>query len=894
MDNICIGMLAHVDSGKTTLAEAMLYKSKTIRTLGRVDNKNTFLDTNYQERDRGITIFSKQAIMTINNCTYTLLDTPGHVDFSAEMERTLQVLDYAILIISATDGIQSHTETLWRLLARYKIPTFIFVNKIDQPTANRSRVLEQLKNKLSTSIIDFSYPNSECCQEEIALCDEQLLDTFLNGETISDNSIKQLIKQRKLFPCFFGSALKITGIDEFINHITSYTESNLYSADFGAKIFKISRDTAKTRLTHLKVTGGTLSVKMQIGDNEKINQIRIYSGEKYTTVNKAMPGMICAVTGLEATSAGMSLGSDKTCITPMLEPVLTYKLNILDNTDVLAALPKLKLLEEEHPELHIVWNEFLREIQVQLMGTVQIEVLQNLIKERFNLSVSFEHGNIVYKETISNTVEGVGHFEPLRHYAEVHLILEPGEEGSGITYCADCQENLLDKNWQRLILTHISEKTHIGVLSGSPLTDVKITLVAGRAHQKHTEGGDFRQATCRAIRQGLMQADCVLLEPFYQFTLTIPTACVGRAMTDLERMKADFELSSQNAGNFELSSQNNDSNNINNHEFSTITGIVPVSEFGEYQIEVIAYTKGTGTVSCTMAGYKPCHNTDEVLERIGYDANKDTLNPSDSVFCSHGAGEIVLWNKVFEHMHLESVLAQRNGQTQNNTFLSNSKQTSRTVSNEPIGLDEIESILNQTYYANSSNSAKKKWKKASSVQKYNYSSSNSISSEDNGQHTSQAASAHKKKSHISKEHYLLVDGYNIIYAWDELKELASVNMDSARGRLLDILCNYQAMTKCTLIAVFDAYRVKGHDTELLDYNNIHVVYTKEAETADRFIEKFAHQHGQNHHVRVATSDGQEQIIIIGQGCQLVSAREFLQEITDMEQYIRETYLNKPL
>ncbi len=491
-------------------------------------------------------------------------------------------------------------------------------------------------------------------------------------------------------------------------------------------------------------------------------------------------------------------------------------------------------------------------------------------------------------------MEGVGHFEPLRHYAEVHLILEPREEGSGITYCADCQENLLDKNWQRLILTHISEKTHIGVLSGSPLTDVKITLVAGRAHQKHTEGGDFRQATYRAIRQGLMQADCVLLEPFYQFTLTLPTACVGRAMTDLERMKADFELSSQNTGNFELSSQNNDSNNINNHEFSTITGIVPVSEFGEYQIEVIAYTKGTGTVSCTMAGYKPCHNTDEVLERIGYDANKDTLNPSDSVFCSHGAGEIVLWNKVFERMHLESVLAQRSGQTQNNTFLSNSKQTSRTVSNEPIGLDEIESILNQTYYANSSNSAKKKWKKASSVQKYNYSSSNSISSEDNGQHTSQAASAHKKKSQISKEHYLLVDGYNIIYAWDELKELASVNMDSARGRLLDILCNYQAMTKCTLIAVFDAYRVKGHDTELLDYNNIHVVYTKEAETADRFIEKFAHQHGQNHHVRVATSDGQEQIIIIGQGCQLVSAREFLQEITDMEQYIRETYLNKPL
>lgn len=894
MDNICIGMLAHVDAGKTTLAEAMLYKSGTIRTLGRVDNKNTFLDTDYQERDRGITIFSKQAIMTINNCTYTLLDTPGHVDFSAEMERTLQVLDYAVLIISATDGIQSHTETLWRLLARYKIPTFIFVNKMDQPAANQPRILEQLKNKLSSSIIDFSQPNSEYCQEEIALCDEQLLDIFLNKEMISDSSIKQLIKQRRLFPCFFGSALKMTGIDDFINYVAFYTESSLYSDEFGAKIFKISRDAAKTRLTHLKVTGGILSVKMPIGDNEKINQIRIYSGEKYTTVNKATPGMICAVTGLESTTAGMSLGNDKTCITPMLEPVLTYKLNILDNTDVLAALPKLKLLEEEHPELHIVWNEFLREIQIQLMGTVQIEVLQNLIKQRFNLNVAFEHGNIVYKETISNTVEGVGHFEPLRHYAEVHLILEPGEEGSGITYSTDCQENLLDKNWQRLILTHISEKTHIGVLSGSPLTDVKITLVAGRAHQKHTEGGDFRQATYRAIRQGLMQADSVLLEPFYNFILTLPTECVGRAMTDLERMKAIFELSSQNTSNFELSSQNNYSNTINSNEFSIITGIVPVSEFGEYQTEVIAYTKGAGKVNCTMAGYKPCHNTDEVLERIGYDADKDTLNPSDSVFCSHGAGEIVSWNEVFGRMHLESVLAQRTGQAQNNIISGNSKQISRTVSDEPIGLDEIESILKQTYYANQSDSSKKKWKKKSSIQKYNYNSSNHVSSENNGQSTSKTTFASGKKPHVPKEHYLLVDGYNIIYAWDELKELALVNMDSARGRLLDILCNYQAMTKCTLIAVFDAYRVKGHDTEILDYNNIHVVYTKEAETADRFIEKFAHQHGQNHHVRVATSDGQEQIIIIGQGCQLVSAREFLQEITDMEQYIRETYLNKPL
>lgn len=870
MNNICIGLLAHVDAGKTTLAESMLYKSGTIRTLGRVDNKNTFLDTDQQERDRGITIFSKQAVMTINNNNYTLLDTPGHVDFSAEMERTLQVLDYAILIISAADGIQSHTETLWRLLARYKIPAFIFVNKMDQPTANRQSVFEQLKNKLSNSIIDFSNPDSEFCQEEIALCDELLLDAFLNGEKISNDSIRQLIKQRKLFPCFFGSALKITGIEEFLNSIATLTESNSYPTEFGAKIFKISRDSAQTRLTHLKVTGGTLSVKMQMGDNEKINQIRIYSGEKYTTVNTATSGMICAVTGLEKTTAGMSLGNNNSCIAPILTPVLTYKLTILDNTDTLAVLPKLKILEEEHPELHIVWNELLQEIQVQLMGTVQIEVLQNLIKERFNLNVMLEHGNIIYKETISNTVEGVGHFEPLRHYAEVHLILEPGEEGSGITYCADCSEDLLDKNWQRLILTHISEKTHIGVLIGAPLTDVKITLAAGRAHQKHTEGGDFRQATYRAIRQGLMQADCVLLEPFYNFKLTIPTQCVGKAMTDLEQMSAIFELSSQNE-----------------HSTSTITGIVPVSEFGDYQTEIISYTKGMGRISCTMAGYKPCHNTDEILAQTHYDANKDPLNPADSVFCSHGAGEIVAWNEVFERMHIDSVLAQRTGQVQNLSM--NSKQSSRTISDEPIGLDEIEAILNQTYYANRSNRSKKKWKKTSSIQKYNYNSSDNILSDDD----KQTAYSNKKEPHIFKEHYLLVDGYNIIYAWDELKELASVNMDSARGRLLDILCNYQAMTKCILIAVFDAYRVKGHDTEILDYNNIHVVYTKEAETADRFIEKFAHQHGQKYHIRVATSDGQEQIIIIGQGCQIVSAREFLQEITDMEQYIRETYLNKP-
>jgi len=882
VDNICIGMLAHVDAGKTTLAEALLYKSGAIRKLGRVDNKNTFLDTDSQERARGITIFAKQAIFSVNNNQYTLLDTPGHVDFSAEMERTLQVLDYAILIISGTEGIQAHTDTLWRLLARYKIPSFIFVNKMDQPSANKANILEQLKNRLSDSIIDFSFPESDNCQEEIALCDEQLLEAYLAGEPISNRDITELIRQRRIFPCFFGSALKMIGIDELLVHIANLTRPSDYSADFSAKVFKISRDSAGTKLTHLKVTGGILSVKMQIGASEKVNQIRIYSGEKYSTVNEAKAGMICAVTGLESTAAGTPLGNAD-CILPMLEPVLNYQLILPDNMDALLALPKLRMLEEEIPELHIVWNEVLSEIQLQLMGAVQLEVLQSLIFERFHFKVSFGQGNIVYKETIANTVEGVGHFEPLRHYAEVHLILEPAQSGSGITYAADCSEDVLDKNWQRLILTHIAEKTHYGVLTGAPLTDVKITLVSGRAHQKHTEGGDFRQATYRAIRQGLMQAESVLLEPYFDFTLIIPTECVGKAMSDLERMKAKFELSSESINSLSLENTKDKSD-----AFTAITGTVPVSEFGEYQTELMAYSKGRGRIHCHMCGYKPCHNAEEIIEGFGYDAKRDTFNPADSIFCSHGAGEVVPWYKVFERMHLESVLAVRNGQSENEIVIKNQQKSNHSVSDEPIGLDEIDAIIKQTYYANSSigaknKSSKKKWSKKNTAKTYDFNKT-----ADNEPYIK------TETVQNNRENYLLVDGYNIIYAWEELKALALASMDGARGRLLDILCNYQAMTKCNLIVVFDAYRVKGHDTEIFDYNNIHVVYTKEAETADRYIEKFAHTHGRRHNVRVATSDGQEQIIILGQGCLLVSAREFQKEVAAVEAHIREQYLTKPL
>lgn len=863
-NNIALGMLAHVDAGKTTLSEAMLFKAGAIRKLGRVDNRDAFLDTDKMERARGITIFSKQAVFELDNMSVTLLDTPGHIDFSAEMERTLQVLDYAVLVISGADGVQSHTETLWRLLARYHIPAFIFVNKMDQPGTDRTRLLEQLKNQLSDSIIDFSFPEA-IDAEELSLCDETLLEQFLSDGKLDSAAIAAAIAKRRVFPCFFGSALKLNGIDALLDAFTRYIQFKKYPEQFGAKVFKIARDASGNRLTYLKVTGGRLCARMQITPDDKISQIRIYSGEKYTAVNEAEAGAVCAVTGFDTSFAGQSVGSDTESCVPMLEPVMTYRLILPENTDPVQILPSLRMLEEEEPQLHIVWNELLNQINIQVMGDVQTEVLQSIIQERFNIKTSFSTGSIIYKETIKNTVEGVGHFEPLRHYAEVHLIIEPGERGSGIQYKTDCSEDILDKNWQRLIMTHLCEKTHSGVLTGAPLTDVIITLVSGRSHPKHTEGGDFRQATYRAVRQGLMQAEAVLLEPYYRFTLKVPSENIGRAMTDLDRMSADFTLS-ENSG----------------AQTAVITGTVPAACLGGYQSEVMSYTKGLGRLTCQMDGYRPCHNADEVIEASNYDPQRDTLNPSSSVFCSHGSGMVVEWNEVFSYMHLPSVLEAKNKNIGDKLSSENLKiramsslESSRTVSDTPIGTDEIDAILRQTYYANSSKDGsfrKKSGKDTASQKKYVYKGTETVQNQGNS--------------------YLLVDGYNIIFAWNELKELAAVNLDSARGRLLDIMCNYQAMKKCNLIVVFDAYRVQGHDTETLDYHNIHVVFTKEAETADHYIERFAHEHGKKDYVRVATSDGLEQVIIIGQGCHLVSAREFEQEVHETEAHIRNEYLNK--
>ena len=690
------------------------------------------------------------------------------------------------------------------------------------------------------------------------------MDKHLAGEPLTDADIANVIAERKLFPCFFGSALRIKGIQELINGLSAYTKPKDYPAEFGAKVYKITRDTQGNRLTHLKITGGTLSSRMSITDTEKVNQIRLYSGEKFTAANEATAGEICAVTGLESTFAGQSLGSDVPTSIPLLEPVLTYKLLILDGTDPLLAIPKLRILEEEDPKLHIVWNEFLKEIHLQVMGAVQIEILKTVIAERFGIPVDFGAGNIVYKETIQNTVEGVGHFEPLRHYAEVHLILEPGDPGSGITCKLDCEGSGLDRNWQRLILTHLYERTHRGVLTGSPLTDVVISLVGGRAHQKHTEGGDFRQATYRAIRQGLMQADSVLLEPYYNFTLERPRSVVGRAMTDLERMQADFELKEADA----------------DADFAVISGDAPVSAFTDYQSEFIAYTKGHGKLYLGQGGYKPCHNAEEVIAKIGYDADRDTRNPSSSVFCSHGAGDVVPWNEVFAHMHIESILeARMKGLSGAEAYSKASVQGGKTSSDLFLGTEEVDALLRRASFANSNTKEAKHYRPFAKTRSFD-----------------SAASSYKGKETTQNQgiSYLLVDGYNIIFSWNELKELATASLDAARNKLLDSMCNYQAMKKCELIVVFDAYRVQNHATEVLDHHNIHVVYTKEAETADTYIEKFAHEHGRKHYIRVATSDRMEQVIITGQGCHRVSAEEFEREVKGMEEMIRAEYLDRKL
>lgn len=855
MKRLVIGILAHVDAGKTTLSEGLLYESGSIRSMGRVDNKDAFLDTHELERDRGITIFSKQAVFAFEDMEVTLLDTPGHVDFSAEMERTLQVLDYAVLVISGADGVQGHTQTLWRLLKKYQIPVFLFINKMDQDGTDKELLLEELKKYLDEGCVDFSMQDGGNFYENIAVSDEQLLDEYLESGKIHTGGVREVISERKVFPCFFGSALKSEGVHEFLKGIETYTREIEYPAEFGAKVFKISRDSQGNRLTHLKITGGVLKVKavLKSGDEEeKVNQIRIYSGEKYQTADEAQAGTVCAVTGLTKTKPGHGFGMEEGGFEPALEPVLTYKVILPEGTSASVMLPNLRQLQEEEPELHIVWNEELQEIQVQIMGEVQLEILKSLIEERFDTSIEFGTGNIVYKETIKNTVEGVGHFEPLRHYAEVHLLMEPLEPGSGLQFDSSCSEDMLDKNWQRLVLTHLQEREHPGVLTGSAVTDMKITLAAGRAHLKHTEGGDFRQATYRAVRQGLKQAESVLLEPYYEFRLEVPQQMVGRAMSDIERMYGSFEIP-QTEG-----------------EMSVLAGSAPVSEMCDYQKEVIAYTKGHGRLFCTLKGYEPCHNAKEVIEKVGYDSERDVKNPTGSVFCSHGAGFTVSWDQVKDYMHLDSQLNSGGGNLNEDDTV---RQT--YTEEEFIDTEEIDRIIEQTYFAN--RKQKSGWKKKKLERTI----------EDYKSSVSRAA---VKKT--SGKKYLLVDGYNIIFAWDDLRELAKANIDAARGKLLDIMSNYQGLRKCELIVVFDAYRVAGHDTEILDYHNIHVVYTKEAETADQYIEKFAHEHGRKYDVTVATSDGLEQIIIRGQGCSLLSARELLEEVNLASQKLREEYLDK--
>ncbi|MCI5595131.1 MAG: TetM/TetW/TetO/TetS family tetracycline resistance ribosomal protection protein [Lachnospiraceae bacterium] len=870
MSRIIVGILAHVDAGKTTLSEALLYQTGSIRKIGRVDKKDTFLDTDVQERARGITIFSKQAELAFQDLEITLLDTPGHVDFSAEMERTLQVLDYAILVISGSDGVQGHTNTLWKLLEKYRIPVFLFINKMDQPGTDKETILAQLKERLSDGCIDFEAEDTEKFYEDLAVTEETMLESFLEEGKIAGRDIQKAIKRRKVFPCYFGSALKLDGVEAFLQGIYQYTEEKEYPDSFGARIYKISRDDQGNRLTHMKITGGSLKVKDLLKGRdweEKVNQIRIYSGEKYKTSPVVKAGEVCAVCGLTMTKAGEGLGIEEKKNTPLLEPVFTYCILLPEGCDASQMLPKIRQLEEEDPQLHIHWNEDLGEIQAQMMGEVQIEILQNLIEERFGVKVAFDEGNIVYKETISDRVEGVGHYEPLRHYAEVHLILEPLEEGSGLVFETTCSEDKLNRNWQRLILTHLMEKEHRGVLMGAPITDMKITLASGRAHQKHTEGGDFRQATYRAVRQGLRKAQSVLLEPWYDFRIELPKSCVGRAMSDVEKMKGTFALEYE-----EDQSQEGE-------EYSIITGSAPVYEMRGYAGEIRAYTKGLGRFFCTLSGYRPCHNEEEILSVHVYDPEADLDNPTSSVFCAHGAGFVVNWDQVEDYMHLESVLKAEKKTEENKIVVSRDKTEERW-----IGEDEVEAIIQQTFYANQQKGEKKRQYKKSRSREYEFSGTTYYSSTQAG--------AYREKSKEKKEEYLLVDGYNIIFAWEELSKLAQENIDSARDKLMDLLCNYQGIRRCNLIVVFDAYRVKGHDTETLNYHNIHVVYTKEAETADAYIEKFAHENGKKYQITVATSDRLEQMIITGAGCQLLSAREFKEEVEKEEQKLREEILEQ--
>ena len=883
-----IGILAHVDAGKTTLAEGILYLTGSIRKLGRVDHQDAFFDNFELERARGITIFSKQAELMLGNTPVTLMDTPGHVDFSAEMERTLQILDYAVLVISGADGVQGHVETLWRLLARYEIPVFLFVNKMDQPGTDHDWLMRELTKRLDSRCVDFSVDeDSEEFKENLAMCEEELLESYLKGNDITAAQIQKLVKERKVFPCYFGSALKMQGVEEFLKGIERYTVSRAYPDVFGARVFKITRDHQGKRLTHMKITGGILRVKDLLTNRreeekqdaseiweQKADQIRIYSGSSFSPAGEVSAGMVCAVTGLDHTYAGEGLGAEQEAELPVLEPVLSYRIELPPECDVHQTFLKLRQLEEEEPELHIVWNEALSEIHAQLMGEVQIEVLKSIIYQRFGIRVEFGSGNIVYKETLRRAAEGVGHFEPLRHYAEVHLLLEPGERGSGLQFGTICSEDILDRNWQRLILTHLEEKRHRGVLTGAEVTDLRITLVAGRAHQKHTEGGDFRQATYRAVRQGLMMGESVLLEPVYEFRMEVPSEAVGRAMTDIRKMSGSF-----------------DSPEIQG-ETAVITGNAPVVTMRGYQTELLAYTRGRGRLSCTLKGYEECHNASEVIAMQAYDPEADLENPTGSVFCAHGAGFVVSWDMVREYMHVDSGLREDpDGLLKQDGSAGNPEVIPERVPRQGVysGIGKSEGKVRESTGSRDGYAEEKELEEifartygSTPREKNRYAKSRRV----------EAPAAVRPARKEKLEEYLLVDGYNIIFAWDELKELARINIDSARDKLMDILCNYQGYKKNHVILVFDAYKVKGGRGEVQKYHNIYVVYTKEAETADQYIEKTAHEMGRKYHVTVATSDALEQVIVLGAGAVRLSAAGLLEDVQLMNREIREGYLEQ--
>ena len=840
MKRTVIGILAHVDVGKTTLSEAMMYCSGGIRSLGRVDHGNAFLDTFQMERQRGITIFSKQAVLKLPDFQMTLLDTPGHVDFSAEMERTLDVLDCAVLAVSGPSGVQSHTYTLWKLLRQRNIPTFLFINKMDQPGTDKAVIMENLRQKLGDGFVDFT----DIDVESLAMCDETLLEEYLDSGDVSESAIAVAIAGGKVFPCWFGAALKLEGVEEFLEGLRKYAPATKEKDEFSAKVFKVSRDEQGVRLTHLKVTGGTLKVRDSLSGSdweEKVTQLRLYSGAKFTAIEEAKPGDVVAAVGLTRTSPGLGLGGEHQDSAPALEPVLTYSVILPEGYDIHKALQQLRQLEEEEPQLHVDWDQRLQELRVQLMGQVQLEILHQLLLDRFALDVQFGQESILYKETISNTVEGVGHYEPLRHYAEVHLILEPGERGSGLRFATNCHQDDLDLNWQRLVLTHLLEKQHLGVLTGSPITDMTITLTAGRAHLKHTEGGDFRQATYRAVRQGLMQAESVLLEPWYDFRLEIPQANVGRAMTDLQRMGADFEPPETEG------------------DYAVLEGSAPVAVMRAYPQEVTTYTRGLGRFSCQLKGYAPCKNQDKIVEEIGYDPTADLDNSPDSVFCEHGAGVIVKWNDVPKQMHLESTLSPTPRKTEEQDWTERAARYCARMATD----QELMDIFERTY-----GPIKKDKRKALRP-------------------TERSLKGFKAKPLPEGPTYLLVDGYNIIFAWDELKEVAKDSLDMARNKLINMLSSYQGFINSPVIVVFDAYRVKGNPGSVEHYGDLSVVYTKEAETADAYIEKVTHDLAKHHRVRVATSDGLEQIIILGAGALRISARSFHDEVMQVEKAIRE-------